>query len=203
VKVAGVACLAGLVLAGCSGGNGGDHAGPTVPSAKLRRAVLQSADLPSVFTQFSGGKIVGSDTQPGPREDLERFGRLGGWEARYRRSGSSTTRGPLVVASFADAFPGTDGAQDDLRAYEDQFKRTVASSGGSARLLDPPSVGDEALALERTLQGTPSTVYFTVAWRYGNVTASVAVDGFEGKLTLSEALAVARKQQQRIVPLTR
>jgi hypothetical protein len=46
-------------------------------------------------------------------------------------------------------------------------------------------------------------VYFTVAWRYGNVTASVAVDGFEGKLTLSEALAVARKQQQRIVPLTR
>jgi hypothetical protein len=79
----------------------------------------------------------------------------------------------------------------------------VASSGGSARLLDPPSVGDEALALERTLQGTPSTVYFTVAWRYGNVTSSVAVDGFEGKLTLSEALAVARKQQQRIVPLTR
>jgi hypothetical protein len=201
VKPAGVVCVAALVLAGCSGGDSRDHAGPTLSTAKLRRAVLQPPDLPSAFTQFSGGKIVGSDTQPGPRQDLERFGRLDGWEARYKRSGSITTPGSLVVASFVDAFPGTDGAKDDLAAYEDQFTRTVASSGGSSRLLDPPSVGDEALALERTLHGTPSTVYFTVAWRYGNVTASVAVDGFEGKLTLSEALAVARKQQRHIASL--
>jgi hypothetical protein len=203
VKAAGVVCVAALVLAGCSGGDGGDHAAPTVPTEKLRRAVVQPADLPAVFTQFSGGKIVGSDTQPGPREDLERFGRLGGWEARYKRSGSSATRGPLVVASFVDAFPGTEGAGEDLDAYQEQFQRTVASSGGSTRLLDAPSVGDEALALERTLRGAPSTVYLTIAWRYGNVTASVAMDGFEGKLTLSEALAVARKQQQRLVALTR
>jgi hypothetical protein len=194
-----------LVAGGCFGsdGSGGsDGAGSaSVPATRIAKAVLQPADLPPVFSQFDGGKIVASDLQPGPRGSLERFDRGGGWKSRYRRSGSSATRGPLVVQSLVDAFADSDGAKKDLDAYAEEFDLTVAHSQGSDERLDPAGLGDEAVGLARLQMGSPSTRYYTIAWRYGNVTASVSVDGFEGKLTLAQVLALARKQQTRIAAL--
>lgn len=197
--------LAILVAGGCfgsddSGGSGG-AGGVSVPATRIARAVLQPADLPAVFSQFDGGKIVGSDLQPGPRGSLERFDRRGGWKARYRRSGSSATRGPLVVQSLVDAFADADGAKEDLGAYAEEFDLTVSQSQGSAERLELPRLGDKAVGIARLQVGSPSTRYYTIAWRYGNVTASVSVDGFEGKLTLAQVLALAREQQTRIAAL--
>jgi hypothetical protein len=43
------------------------------------------------------------------------------------------------------------------------------------------------------------TVFFiTVAWRDRNATASVLVEGFEGRITPNAALAFARRQERRI-----
>jgi hypothetical protein len=206
-RVAGfcVGLLAVLVAGGCfgsegSGGSGGAGSA-SVPLSQIAKAVLQPADLQPVFSQFDGGKIVGSDLQPGPRGSLERFERRGGWKARYRRSGSSATRGPLVVQSLVDAFPDADRAKDDLDAYGEEFEAAVAKSQGSAERLELPGLGDQAVGLARLQVGSPSTRYYTIAWRYGNVTASVSVDGFEGKLTLAQVLALARKQETRLVAL--
>ena len=135
---------------------------------------------------------------PGPREDPTRFGREGGWKARYKRSGSTGTRGPLVVESRLDLFEGDGGAQDDLDAYEREFKASL-EGGLAGRLLRVSRLGDRALAITfRQGAGRFATRFFTIAWREANVTASVSVNGFDGKVTTRDALTLARKQQRRI-----
>ncbi len=61
-----------------------------------------------------------------------------------------------------------------------------------------PRVGDASAGATQTLAGTRTVRFYVVAWRYGNVTASVTVDGFEGKLRPADAVALARRQQARI-----
>ena len=139
-----------------------------------------------------------ADSPPGSRADPTRFGREGGWKARYKRSGSPRTRGALVVESRLDLFESDGGAQDDLDAYESQFEASIQGAV-AGRLLRVSGLGDRALAITFR-QGTPpfATRFFTIAWREANVTASVSVNGFDGKVSKQDALALARKQQRRI-----
>ena len=156
-----------------------------IASGDLPRVVLQPDDLPRAFTRFDEGRQIGADAPPGATPD--RFGRSGGWKARYRRSGSTETRGPLVVESRADLFASADGAAKDLEAMRARLR------GG--RAVAQPHLGDDAVA-SMLRQG--GVVFFTIGWRYENVTASVSVNGFAGRLSLADAVALARKQQQRI-----
>jgi hypothetical protein len=174
------------VVAGC----GGSHA-RLVPKAKLADLVLQPGDLPAAFAQFDGGRQVQLDNPTGPRRDPARFGREDGWKARYHRGGTKTTRGPLVVSSRADLFAEPSGAADDLDAYRDE----LAAVPG-ARALADPKLGDGAVASTSLQAGGVRA--FTVAWRDRNVSASVAVDGFDGRVTLADALQLARRQERRI-----
>ena len=198
-RLAPLLAIAAVAVAGCAG-SGGSGDEPSVPAGKLSQAVLQPDDLPSVFTRFDAGRLVGSDLHPGPRGALDRFDREGGWKARYKRAGSSATAGPLVVQSLVDGFASGGGARDDLDAYEQEFRQAVSSSRGSAELIDAPRVGDESVAYLRVQEGEPATRFYTLAWRYGNVTASVAADGFAG-LTTGQVVRLARKQQARIAAL--
>src|SRR4051794_39242643 len=98
-----------VLLAACGGG--GDD---VVTPKQLPKLVLQPPDLPGAFTAFDVGRQVRLDQVAGPRADPSRFGREGGWKARYNRPGSPTTRGPLVVESRADVFKDAAGAAKDL-----------------------------------------------------------------------------------------
>jgi hypothetical protein len=174
----------GLALvAGCGHGGGPESVQKSLPSL-----VLQPSDLPPTFTRFDVGRIANLDVHPGPRADPHRFGRKGGWKARYKRSGSPTTRGPLVVESRADLFGGPGGAAKDLAAYEEEFSQT-------GRSLTPPRLGAEARAMTFR-QG--AVQFLTVAWRERNATGSVLVEGFAGHVELADALALARRQEARI-----
>ena len=117
------------------------------------------------------------DAVAGPRADERRFGRVGGWKARFHRSGTAATRGPLVVESRADVFGGSGGARDDLDAYRTQFEQTRA-----ARVVPVGKVGDAAVASTQLQSGALRVRFYTIAWRDRNVTASVTVNGFDGKL---------------------
>lgn len=176
-----------LVLAGC-----GSSADP-VPKAKLGALVLHQGDVAAAFQPFDEGAQVGIDAVAGPRHDPARFGREGGWKARYHRSGTAATSGPLVIESRADLFADAGGAKDDLDAYRRQFEQTPA-----ARVVPVETVGAAAVASTQLQAGSPGVRYYTVAWRDRNVTASVTVNGFEGKLALADALALARRQERRI-----
>lgn len=183
--------LSGLVAAvGCTGN------AELVPESALPRLVLRPADLPPGFVRFDWGPMSQRDLEPGPREDPNRFGRQGGWKARYRRSEPQSRTGSMVVESRVDVFESVEGAEQDLAAYRSQFQQVVA--GGSARLPAEPPIGDGAAALTFVQAGVRPVRYITVAWRQSNVTAAVLVSGFDGELALADALALARKQHARL-----
>ena len=181
-----------VVVAGCAGGNGDEQA---VPATKMRLVVLQPADLSKGFVRFDEGPVRLADTPPGPRGDPERFGREGGWKARYRRPGSPATKGPLVVESRIDLFDGEDGARSEFDAYREELE---SESGGAGRWLDVPRIGDDAQAATSGSGIANSVRVFRLVWRDGNATASIAANGFEGRLRLADVLEPARKQQRRI-----
>ena len=184
--VATLALLAAL-LAGCMGGDSSP-----IEADELKSMVLQRADMPG-FVQFDEGRQGTADQPPGARNDPTRFGREGGWKARYRRPGSATSAGPLVVESRADAFGDADGAADELAAHRE------ALAEGLRLTDDRPGLGDESFVATGTQgSGRFAVRFYLVGWRDQNATASVFANGFEGKVTLEQVVELARKQQGRI-----
>jgi hypothetical protein len=179
-----------LLLAGCSltGDDGGG--GAQVTEDELENTVLQPADVGPSFIVFDEGPQRNAD-QPAGRSALDRFGRTGGWKARYRRPGTMRTTGPLVIVSLVDSFDSDDGAAEELAAVG----ADLDDGEPPWQEVSAPELGDEALA--RTLQQS-GVSFFRVAWREGNVVASVEVNGFTGKVSAEDAAALARKQAQRV-----
>jgi hypothetical protein len=176
-----------LIAAGCG------SSAARITAKELPTLVLQPRDLPAAFERFDEGAQVSLDRVPGPRYDTSRFGRAGGWKARYQRPGTTSTRGPLVVESRADVFAHSSGARDDLAAYRDQFVHSVG-----AHLLRAPALGDEAVAMTQLRPGTPGTRYYSIAWRTANATGSVTANGFDGRFTFAQALALARAAERHM-----
>jgi hypothetical protein len=162
---------------------------------QLSSLVLQPADVPS-FSQFGLGRQVTADAHAGPRKDPTRFGRLGGWIARYRPTDPAVRNGPLVLESRADLFPSAAAAKQDLNAYNAEYEATIARNGG--KKLADPAVGDEARAFTF---GSGADFFYVIAWRSANGTASVLVEG--SAVTLDDALALASKQAARLSAATR
>ena len=184
--------LACIVLATAVAACMGDSEGVIEPVA-LPQLVLQPEDLGDGFVRFAEGRLTRADFQPGPREDPARFGRIDGWKARYRLNETGTPPGPLVVVSTVDLFDEGGAAERDLDAYREEFELARGAAVGVARTVDVPTVGDETFGTSLEQAGV---FYHTIAWRFENVTASVLVQGFE--LSVDDAIAFARKQQQRI-----
>lgn len=176
------------VAAGCMGGDS-----PAIERAELKAIVLQPEDLGKTFARFDEGRQASADQPAGNRSDPTRFGREEGWKARYRRPGSPSTKGALVIESRADAFGDADGARDELEAHRSKLAEGL-------RLTDDrPGLGDESfVATGKQGSGRFSVRFYLVGWRDANATASILANGFEGKLMLDDAVELARKQQRRI-----
>jgi hypothetical protein len=180
-------CLA-VALTGCG------SSGSTIPIESLNKVVLEPQDLGRQFQQFAGGRQGHLDNQP-PRDDPTRYGREGGWIARFNRAGSAKTRGPLVVESRADLFKSSGDAKLDLRAYRELFASPALSQ---RRPVTVPKIGDEAVGQTFVQPGTKPLRFYRIAWRYLNATAAVTVEGFDGNVHAADAIALARKQQRRL-----
>lgn len=189
-----LAAALSLVVAVAATACSGDGEERRIARGDLQNLVLQPKDLPRVFARFDFRELAPSDFHQGPREDPAAFGRTGGWVARYRRSGSQATRGPLIVESRVDLFEDEDGAEEDLDAYEAEFEQASA-----ATVLEPPEVGTRAVAM--TLEqgsGRFAVRFFTIAWQQSNLTASISVNGFAQKIVLRDTVQLARRQERRI-----
>jgi hypothetical protein len=172
-----------LVLAACGGSS------DTISATSAPKLVLQRDALGAEWSQFDAGKQVMADRPPGPRFDTTRFGRIGGWKSRFKRSGASATEGPLVVESRLDLFKDAKGAGHDYIAYLAQYATWVAKPVGD--------LGGEARSFTSTTgSGQFKVRYYTVAWRERNATASVSANGFDGKIELDDVLRLARAQEQ-------
>lgn len=165
----------------------------TIAEKSLSHLVLRQTDLGSPFSPFYVGRQASLDNQGTPRADPTRYGREGGWIARFRRAGSFATRGPLVVESRADLFRGAGGAKKDLAAYGALVR---ASPDPNFRTLSLPKIGDAALGATFVQPGVKPLRFFRIAWRDRNATASVLVEGFDGKVRQADVVALAKKQQR-------
>jgi hypothetical protein len=176
-----------VILAGCS--LDGDEA--SIDREELEGLVLQPDDVPPVFVRFDHGRQLRADAPGGSRAGQSRFNRIEGWKARYRRAGALETAGPLVIESRADLFESPEGAEQDLEAARSDLE----VGAPEWKPIDEPGLGDESFAAT-VVQG--GVRYYQAFWRDENATATLNVNGFEGKVALSEVLALARKQQERI-----
>jgi hypothetical protein len=182
-----------VLLAGCSLTGGDD--GASVEVGELKQLVLQPEDVDPAFLRFDEGKQGLTDLPGGRPAEQGRFGRQGGWKARYRRAGTRQTSGPLVIASLVDVFESTSGAKDEFETVQTELRDGELEW----QPTDAPRLGDEAVAMSLT-QGTGQTKvsFFLVAWRDDNAVASIEANGFGDKITLDDAVALARKQEERI-----
>ena len=185
-RVALLALALTLLAGGCGGG--GDESGYQVD--QLEHMVLLQEDLEGTgWTRFDWGEQTRSDQPAGARSNPDRFGRLGGWKARYRRPGTQQTVGPLVVESRADVFEDKEGAQQDYEAYGSELER-------AGLMLEPQTdLGDAGIVATLVDDGVR---FYLVQWRDDNAVASVNVNGHEGKVTKEQALELAQKQLSRM-----
>ena len=186
-----------LVLGGCVVGNDEKQ----IDRSAVSTLVLAPGDLSDVWVPFNSGRQVSADAPAGTRSNPLRFGRLDGWIARFRRPGSQKTSGPLVIESRADLFESADGARDELSTARSELGTAIGARPAAEPLADP-AIGDEAFAatiLQRSGGGGIADVrFYLISWRHDNVVASIFVNGFERKLTLAQALDLARAQERRI-----
>jgi hypothetical protein len=142
----------------------------TIPMSGLPKLVLQPADLSPAFVPLEAGRR-GQD----------------GWQARYRRLESGRTAGAIGVESRANALESMDAAEEDLEASRGDLD--------DWQPIGEPGLGDESFAATRV---AGDVRYYQLHWRQGNVMASLALNGVEGRFPFSDALELARKQEQRI-----
>lgn len=180
--------LLALVVAACGGGH-------TISAERASSLVLQQGDVGRPFASFYDGPVSHLDTAGTPRSDPDRFGHEAGWISRYHRAGGPSTRGPLVVESRADVFRSSGGAKQDLTAYSDLLHQ---APGAKRQALAPPDIGDAALAETFVQESATPVRFYEIAWRHGNATASVLVEGYDGAVRLADALALARHQERRL-----
>jgi hypothetical protein len=167
-----------------------------ISATQLKSLVLARQDLPAQFQAFAEGPTATLDVQGTPRASLQRFGRKGGWVARFNRGSTATTKGPLVVVSTLDVFGDASGSKDDLRAYRAQFERAIADQ--NAQPVSVSDLGDEAVALTLVQPGAKPVRSFLIAWRERNATGSVIANGFEGRIQFGDVLRLARIQEARM-----
>ncbi len=60
-------------------------------------------------------------------------------------------------------------------------------------------LGDEARSVESGSSEAGQFKTVTIVWREQNVVAMLTANGFSGKLASADVVALARKQQQRLV----
>ena len=106
-----------------------------------------------------------------------------------------------MIESRADLFESAADADDELSAAKSEVGTAIGSQAPTEPLADP-ALGEEAFAatiLQRSGGGGIANVrFYLISWRQKNVVARILVNGFEGKLTLAQALDLARAQERRI-----
>jgi hypothetical protein len=162
-----------------------------------RTMVLQLADLPGGFGRDEGVYVTNAqlDKLSDLNKDYRKLGRLGGYRVTYRRIGIT---GVLGVDAFASLYRSSSGAHDSLT----QSLAGAAQDGGPTFrwiALKPPLGSEMRVYLVTERQSGMRVDFYTVAWRHGRVFAEVIGGGVSGRITLAEVVALAKKQDARIV----
>jgi hypothetical protein len=161
--------------------------------ATTARLVLQPDDLGPVggaesFVLFDEGPLARADAGLPPRADPARFGRLGGWKARYKRADTSARAGVLVIDSRVDVFPDDSGASADLDAYRELWRQRVAD--GNWETIQANVAGNPTVGL-RSVRQRGAVRDLELAWSAGRYTGLVALSGLDESVSPETAQRLA------------
>lgn len=164
---------------------------------QLETIALQPEDLAQLgpaFEPFDVGPTQILDVLPAPQSAPDRFGRIGGWKARYRQ-GSDVTSGILVVDSRIDLFPDRNAAAADLAAYAARY---TAQAGPVGATISNHSVGEGATMSTIVPADQTQVRMAMIAWRRGPFTAQVVTSGLGNVDVAAAAEMLATAVDQRI-----
>jgi hypothetical protein len=164
---------------------------------RLETIALQVGDLSGIgetFVEFDFGPTQLVDALPAPQGPTDRFGRLGGWKARYRQSPEVTT-GVLVVDSRVDVFPDAEAAVADLDAYSERYSDQAGEPGAA---MSHPAVGDAATMLAIVPADETHVRSAMLAWRSGPFTGQVVTSGLGDVDVSAAAVTLATAVAQRM-----
>jgi hypothetical protein len=188
-----VLSLGALVLAACSGGGGG-HA---IGSRDLPKLLLQREDVSSIFKRLEAGPETIADLG-GNEANGTRFGREGGWKARYRRVRDVSAPGAYILDSRAEVFKGSDGASKSFDSVRSAIEKSPLLVPRHVEIFTP-NVGAEAFGATVVQRpGRRAVRLVTIIWRNGNVKASLSANGFADQLSVDDVVALARAQDRHI-----
>jgi hypothetical protein len=166
-----------------------------------KRMVLQLADVPTGFERTKGRYVSNQQAaKESPGKNYAKLGRLTGYEADFKRSGSRIV-GVLLITSSASVYKTARGASASL-----------AASKQSARKARPPfrrlslrtRLGNEAAMYVTTTRENGFKVeVYSIVWRSRNIFAAIIVGAFASTADPTQAVALAQKQQRRIAAATR
>jgi hypothetical protein len=190
-----VGCAAALAAVAAAAQAGMLPARPVSPDT--RTMVLQLGDLPNGFGVDQGAYVSNADLerQGDASKDYRKLGRLTGYNVTYKRPGLV---GVLVLDAFASIYRSTSGAHD---SYRQTLAGAVRNGGPTFRWIRAArTLGSETrVFVVKTKQAGMDVDYYTVAWRHGRVFAEVICGGVSGRIGPAQAVALARKQEARIV----
>jgi hypothetical protein len=153
--------------------------------------VVRPADVPAGFELVADQSGVRSNARrasmypAGRRPPLARFGRLTGYDAVYWRKPSA------VIGSSADLYRAAEGVDRFMRWW----KEDVRSRGTKGQQVTSTWIGVRAwVTKQRVRDGSGTTLYTTVSWRDGRVTAGVVGKG----VPAATVVRLARAQHRRI-----
>ncbi len=159
--------------------------------------MLQLRDLPAGFERTKARSVSNAQAnrESTVKKDFSRLGRITGYEAVFVKE---AIVGILQVTSVASTYKTVAGARESLRitARAAEMNREVRFR----RLAIGRRLGHEAVFYKATTtrDGTKVDV-FSLVWRSGPIYAGILAGALAGSADPADVVALARKQQARIV----
>ena len=215
-----------VLLSGCGGGGEGDSTDREITGEDLSLMLLAQADLGAEYAGFEfdedhSGYLSNEEwaedafDPEDEARDIEKFGRVSGYQAGYFRSQAlleekEPFRLEFRVHLFADANGASGYAADSIADVQEQLGRE--SEGMVVREvtpLDVGKIGDETVAVhQKVVVEDPGhdqlALYATfVGFRKGRILGAVAMTGLDDEDVSSEVATLARKLHDRIQAVLR
>jgi len=192
------ACALVLALSWSCGGGGSSPELRDPIADDLPKLVLQLGDLPDGFAPLA----VCEDQNPVPSAD-------GSFAVAFFERFEINSERTACVVSYAYLLPSADEASRAMRSLDEtiaDLNRPIQEGGECSpfREIDAPRVGEETRILTGDCVSCPadSAQFYWIQFRVGRVLASPRSIG-EECLSLSEAIAYATKQKDRIETVLR
>ena len=177
----------------------------------LEKLILIQQDMPEGFTL---GEQVRIDNRAAAREwsdpqewldNYANWGRIEGFDAEFESVGLKE----LIKLSIS-VYRTADGARESFKRANDELnseiKKTTDVEGIELIVLEEleiPRLGDESFALHLRISlqvlGTPTILdSITIGFRKGTLKGSASWASFEARILLSDVVALAQKQLERL-----